>query len=438
MHDAKFLNRKMLCLRQLNVLYIALLVMNRKKCTAVKGKLAWLASVFCLVAGQSFATNYTWDGNAPGATGNPKWSTANNWSPDTAPPTTVNGLTNADIFFGGNLKTTPQVDNSYFIRSLTFNSGAAAFTLVPMNTEVLSIGVGGIVNNSANIQTINVPIALSNAQSWSASSAALVVNSQVRLGANTLTVSGGSRTTITNIVSGSGGVVRSGTGSLVLSAGNTYTGGTTVNGGKVYANNASGSSATGTGHVTVNSGGVFTGKGFVSGSVTNNSGGRIAPGNDGVGQLTTGSEVWKGGSIFELQMKDVDAGAGIGWDLLNINGSLTITATSGDKMFIDIESLTGSDTHGLVGDFNPLFNYSWTIAKTATGIFFQPGEDANSAISLLTDNFDNVASGSWGLTVLNSGKDLAVTYTAPEPGTWALMGLGGIVFGWFARRRNRA
>ena len=58
------------------------------------------------------------------------------------------------------------------------------------------------------------------------------------------------------------------TGSLTLSnaAGNTYNGGTTINGGKVYANNVANNlgSATGTGNVTVGSGGTLGGTGSVA------------------------------------------------------------------------------------------------------------------------------------------------------------------------------
>src|SRR5262249_40501089 len=66
-------------------------------------------------------------------------------------------------------------------------------------------------------------------------------------------------------------VVKDGAGTWVLTNANTYTGGTTLNGGAFKANNATGS-ATGTGPVTVNATASFGGSGFVGGPVTFKSG----------------------------------------------------------------------------------------------------------------------------------------------------------------------
>lgn len=72
------------------------------------------------------------------------------------------------------------------------------------------------------------------------------------------------------------------TGSLTLSnaSGNTYNGGTTISGGKLYANNNANNtgSATGTGPVAVNSGGTLGGTGSVGGAVTVASGGHLTAG----------------------------------------------------------------------------------------------------------------------------------------------------------------
>jgi fibronectin-binding autotransporter adhesin len=79
---------------------------------------------------------------------------------------------------------------------------------------------------------------------------------------------------------GSGGslaLVKSGTGTLVLSGNNSYLGGTTVTACTLLATNSTGS-ALGSGPVTVNSNATLGGNGFIGGLTTISSGARLAPG----------------------------------------------------------------------------------------------------------------------------------------------------------------
>jgi autotransporter-associated beta strand protein len=89
----------------------------------------------------------------------------------------------------------------------------------------------------------------------------------VLLGANTLTIGTNNQsTTFSGVIQDSGGLTKSGIGTLTLSAANTYAGNTTVSAGVLVASNRTGS-ATGTGPVNVNAG-TLGGKGTVSGAVT--------------------------------------------------------------------------------------------------------------------------------------------------------------------------
>jgi autotransporter-associated beta strand protein len=103
----------------------------------------------------------------------------------------------------------------------------------------------------------------------------------VSLGARNLTVGSNNRsTTFSGVIQGSGTLTKIGRGKLVLKHGNTYSGGTTVEHGKLFVNNR-GASGTGTGPVQVN-GGELGGAGIIAGAVSvgtgSGSGAVLAPG----------------------------------------------------------------------------------------------------------------------------------------------------------------
>lgn len=86
------------------------------------------------------------------------------------------------------------------------------------NSSTVDVAAGAIFNTTANNETIG----------------ALAGAGQVELGASTLTLGGNNAsTTFAGVASGTGGITKEGTGELILSGANTYTGTTRVNAGTV-------------------------------------------------------------------------------------------------------------------------------------------------------------------------------------------------------------
>jgi autotransporter-associated beta strand protein len=371
---------------------------------------------FALGGWSVHAANYTWDGNPGGGVpNNSKWSNANNWGvPDAAnvapPANNAAGLTNSDVFFAGALKTTPQMDNAYSIRTLTFNSGASSFTLGsqqnPPNSQKLTIGTGGINNNSANLQAINSPLVLGAPQAWSANAGDLQIGGAVALGANNLTVGSAFNTMVAGTIGGSGSLVKVGSGTLNLSASNSFTGGTTVSYGTLAVNNTLGS-ATGTSAVTVSLGAMLTGAGLINGPVTVN--GALSPGNS-PGILTINNDLTLGPASSTL-MELGGTGAGqydrvIGVGELTLDGAITVSLING--------------FNPMPGDSFDLFDYSLSDSSS-----FDPN----------TDLILPTLMGGWSWnksSFLVNGQISAV----PEPASITLFGIGAVALLCFSARRK--
>lgn len=149
-----------------------------------------------------------------------------------------------------------------------------------------------------------------------------------------------------------------GTGSLILTNANTYTGATNVNGGKLIINNITGSGA-GTGALTINTGGTLSGTGILANTINVASGGTLAPGYPAFGTLTVSKAVTlQAGSTYEAS---VNAGTNtsdvleIGTNALVLNGTLKITNQNTSAFVIGntYKIFNGTNITGDFANINP-------------------------------------------------------------------------------------
>jgi len=264
---------------------------------------------------------------------------------DTGQATGVTGgslVAGTNVFFSANRNTSSQASPTSAtlstlteVNSVNFGVGSAVgeinsgITISTSNASTLQIDAvsgtnGNPTNNGISItgsgsDTISAPVALGGSQSWTTASG------------STLTVSGQ--------VSGTGfSLTKAGSGAVVLTNDNAYTGGTTVSGGTLYVNNGGGASysaptssaspraitatnstgsGTGTGLVTVSSGGTLAGSGTIaptSGGVVVNNGGTLASG----GLLSTMTATAAGPGLTLNNSSNLSS-------ILTVNGGGTLT-----------------------------------------------------------------------------------------------------------------
>jgi autotransporter-associated beta strand protein len=240
-------------------------------------------------------------------------------------------------------------------------------------------------------------------------------------------------------------VKQSGTGITILTAANTYKGGTTVSGGTLLVNNISGS-GTGTGAVAIDNGGTLGGTGTITGATTLNSGGTLFPGAGSVGTpgttLHASSLIWNAGGTLTLQL-----GPSAG-DALVLTGALT-KGTAGaytvnilDDGGIPLTSYTlatFASTTFLATSFtlDMPTGYVGQLVETKTSLILdvtagsgqEPAHTEGAEITMAGD------SGGTPTQTIDGGSSLSVTPT-PEPGSAMLLAFGGAgLLGWRRRRR---
>jgi fibronectin-binding autotransporter adhesin len=257
----------------------------------------------------------------------------------------------------------------------------------------------------------------------------------------TTNVGAGNTRTLPDVIAGDGALTKTGAGTLVLTANNTYDGPTTVSAGTLRVNGTQTS-----GSITVQSGATLAGTGTV-GIVAVHSGGTLAPGAS-PGVLTTGLLHLSSGSTLAIEING--ATAGTQYDRVNVNAdvliggaSLSVTLGGGFVPALNDTFTVMTSTLNIASNFNGLPEGS---TFTASGRRFRINYDTHAvnltvvndpptitAIGDQTINEDTAAVLNFNIGDLETAGSLTVSATSSNQ---AIVPNGNIMLGGSGMNRS--
>lgn len=311
-------------------------------------------------------------------------------------------------------------------------TGANTYALgTIINAGTLSVSLGGALNSTGAVTvngTSTFDIQSLTAASMTIGDLTTATGAVVDLGAKALTFGTSSNTTVAGVVQGTGGsIIKQGSGTVIFSNNNTYTGGTQVSAGTLVVNGQI------LGGITVDAGATLGGIGTIFGGGTIN--GNLTPGNP-FGALTfettAGNLTLNGTAITNIAIDP------------SSNSQIVITGTGSVALGGGVNVLQSSGTYAPTGSyeivngvytgmFDPtvtggLPGFQFTLSYIANSVFLQytGGSTPVTAIpttdlsgnALATANYLNANGSSSTIALFNglSGSSLknALNHVSPS------------------------
>jgi autotransporter-associated beta strand protein len=273
-------------------------------------------------------TTYTWTNIASTSPGG--WSTAANWDANGVPVAAANSTIQ---FFSGtsgvpntvtataNFNATHDLGTSFDLQTLILNGTSSGARIITINQSSSSLDFAGTANKITSSSTGSLSYTISSPVNF----------------ANGLTVDGSSINTMTisGTLTGTGGLVKTGNSFLALSGGRTFSGGLTINGGRLTLSN----NGTHTGGTILNSGRLILSSdsalGASSGALTLNGGILTYSGTSNGQTRTVSNNIVIGGNVQLLDSTNIQGGATFALtgavDLSGGDRTLTVDSSGADK-----------------------------------------------------------------------------------------------------------